>query len=211
MGVIREFPRHVDVLASLHDAATVAVEAAHLLGTLLGEPETASLTLQRLRTLEHQGDAIIHAVHAEINRRAATASPREDLRVLAYALADLIDGIAVTGQRAARYRLPVTASAQHLVGVLQTQTEIVAATVPLLADKGQHAALRGAVVELHRLANEADHTLIHVLSGLYAGVTEIPAFVQAWRWEELAVLLEETTDRAEKIGHAMLRVMGARS
>ena len=79
--------------------------------------------------------------------------------------------------------------------------------MPHLPDEVQHDDLRRSVMELHRLANEADHELIQALGSLYDGITEIPPFVQARRWKELYVLLEEATNRAEKIGHAMLRIM----
>ena len=115
--------------------------------------------------------------------------------------------MAEVGQRAALYRLPATEPARHLADILRAQTEIVAAAVPHLPDEVQHDDLRRSVMELHWLANEADHELIHALGSLYDGITEIPPFVQARRWEELYVLLEEATNRAEKIGHAMLRIM----
>lgn len=207
MGVIRYFPRRVDVLASLHDAATVAVEAAHLLGDLFADPETACDIGQQLRDLERRGDVFTHEVVIGLNRGERTSVRQADIRAIESALADVIESMAEIGQRAALYRLPATEPARRLADILRAQTEIVAAAVPHLPDEVQHDNLRRSVMELHWLANEADHELIHALGSLYDGITEIPPFVQARRWEELYVLLEEATNRAEKIGHAMLRIM----
>jgi uncharacterized protein Yka (UPF0111/DUF47 family) len=57
------------------------------------------------------------------------------------------------------------------------------------------------------LEHEADDELNRVLASLYEDVTEIPAFAHAMRWGELYGLLEDTTDRTEKVANTMQGIM----
>jgi uncharacterized protein Yka (UPF0111/DUF47 family) len=67
----------------------------------------------------------------------------------------------------------------------------------------QSTELRTAVLDIHRLENEADEVLTKALAVLYDGITEVPALITAIRWQELYQLLEEATDRAEHVANAI--------
>ena len=63
--------------------------------------------------------------------------------------------------------------------------------------------IQKAIVEIHRLENEADDILADALAGLYDHATDIPSLVRSMRWSDIYELLEEATDKAEGVAIAL--------
>jgi uncharacterized protein len=211
MQQLRFLPERIDFFAYFRGAAANGAVAARLLNDLLAGQEEPESARQRLRDLEHQGDAITHDVFAALSRNLIAPLSYEDIRALTRELDDFIDDIDAAGQRLILYQLlPAPEPALRLASIIREQAELLTAAVPLL-EQGKHRdELERHVAELHRLEHEADDELNRVLASLYEGVTEIPAFVHAMRWGELYGLLEDTTDRAEKVANSMQGIMEQR-
>src|SRR5688572_7854558 len=93
MQLLRFLPERTDFFAYFrHAAANVAV-AARLLTDLFAGQEDPAQAAERLRDLEHQGDAITHEVFIALSRNLIAPLSYEDIRTLARELDDFIDDI----------------------------------------------------------------------------------------------------------------------
>jgi uncharacterized protein Yka (UPF0111/DUF47 family) len=208
MPALRFLPERTDFFVSFRAAATTAAEAARLLSDLVTGQERPDQAVVRLRDLEHRGDKITQEIFAALARNLIAPISFEDSRALARQLDDVTDAIDAVGQRLALYHLlPATEVAQRLTGIIQEQAESLAAAVALIEHGKHREALERHVAEIHRLETEADAVVHEGLSGLYEGVTAIPAFVDAMRWGEVYGLLEDATDHAETVANTLQGIM----
>jgi uncharacterized protein len=205
MVFARFLPRNEAFFDEFAAAAANAVEAAGLLGEVVGNGADASRQVNRMRDLEHRGDEITHRIFNALNSTFVTPLDREDIQSLAAELDDFVDDLEETAQRIHLYRLPEAPEPARLfVRILQEQAQCLADAMPLLEDVGKNAAgLREAVVEIHRLENEADDALDHTLASIYDGIDDIPTLVHRLQWRELFALLENATDRAEDVADVL--------
>ena len=208
MPALRFLPERTDFFVSFRAAAINAAEAARLLSDLVTGQEQTDQAVPRLRDLEHQGDQITHEIFTALARNLIAPISFEDIRSLARQLDDVTDAIDAIGQRLALYHLlPATEVTQRLTRIIQAQAESLAEAVALIEHGKHREALERHVAVIHRLETEADEVVHEGLAGLYDGVTTIPAFVHAMRWDELYGLLEDATDRAETVANTVQGIM----
>jgi predicted phosphate transport protein (TIGR00153 family) len=205
MVLARFLPKDEQFFDHFHDAAVNAAEVTALLARVIANGTDREREVRHLRDLEHRGDEITHRIFSALNSTFVTPLDRDDIRAFAAVLDDLVDDAEEAGQRLALYRLAgPNAPAELLAHILHEQAEAIARAVPLLSDVGKHGEeLRGQVLEIHRLENEADDALNQALAGLYDGVEDIPTLISRMRWGELYGLLEGATDRAEDVADVL--------
>jgi uncharacterized protein len=205
MVFARFLPRNEAFFDEFAAAAANAVEAANLLGEVIDHTSDSARQVHRLRDLEHRGDEITHRIFNALNSTFVTPLDREDIQRLAVEIDDFVDDLEETAQRIHLYRVTEAPEQAHLfVRILQEQAQCLADAIPLLEDVGKNVAgLRKAVVEVHRLENEADDALEHVLAALYDDIPDIPTLIVRLQWRELFALLENATDRAEDVANVL--------
>jgi predicted phosphate transport protein (TIGR00153 family) len=183
-------------------------DGAGVLFELMSSFEHVEQAASRMEELEHVGDQLTHDISDALNRAFVTPFDREDIAALAAALDDVIDDAEEAVRRIATYRIQrSTQLGQELSRVLHRQCRHIAEAMPLLDRPSEAAKLRGHLVELHRLENEADGLLNQALGGLYAGVTEVPQLIMAIQWGDIYSLLERATDRAEQVAVVLETVL----
>jgi hypothetical protein len=205
MVLARFLPRDEQFFDHFRDAAVNAAEVTSLLARVIANGDDRERDVRRLRDLEHRGDEITHRIFSALNSTFVTPLDRDDIRAFAAVVDDLVDDAEEAGQRLSLYRLAgPSETAQLLARILHEQAESIARAVPLLSDVGKHGdELRGHVVEIHRLENEADDVLNRALATLYEGVVDIPTLISRMHWGELYGLLENATDRAEDVADVL--------
>jgi predicted phosphate transport protein (TIGR00153 family) len=205
MVLARFLPKDEQFFDHFRDAALNAAEVTSLLGRVIANGADRDRDVRRLRDLEHRGDEITHRIFSALNSTFVTPLDRDDIRAFAAVVDDLVDDAEEVGQRLSLYRLTESSEpAQLLARILHEQAEAIARAVPLLSDVGKHGdELRGHVVEIHRLENEADDVLNQALGILYEGVDDIPTLISCMHWGELYGLLENATDRAEDVADVL--------
>jgi len=201
----RFLPRDEQFFTHFADAAKNAVEIAELLAEIINSGADDDRRVRRLADLETQGDDVTHRIFAALNSTFVTPLDRDDIHSLAAEVDDFVDDIEEIGQRLGLYKLgPPTETAQLLVKIIVEQAGYLERSLAQLEQMGKKAGeLRRCVVELHRLENEADDVHSNALARLYDGVTEVPALIVAMRWGELYGLLEDATDRAERVANTL--------
>jgi predicted phosphate transport protein (TIGR00153 family) len=205
MVLARFLPRDEQFFTYFRDAAANAAEVAAVLSEVVELGDDIERQVRRLRDLEHRGDEISHQIFRALNSTFVTPLDREDIRELTAVLDDFVDDLEEAGRRLLLYRLSEsTEPARLFARILREQATILVEALALLEEVGkQAAALKRHVVEIHRLENEADDALSHVLATLYDTASDIPSLVRCIRWGELYGLLEDATDRAEDVADVL--------
>jgi uncharacterized protein Yka (UPF0111/DUF47 family) len=205
MVLARFLPRDEAFFTFFEEAAANALEVAGVLIEVVSNGVDVDRKVRRLRDLEHRGDEITHRIYSALNSTFVTPLDREDIQQLAAAFDNFVDDMEEAGKRRGLYRIDhSTEPARLFTRILQEQAEILTGAMPLLANPGKNSAeLRRAVVEIHRLENEADDALNQALASLYTGVDDVPGVILSIRWGELYGLLEDATDAAEGIANVL--------
>jgi len=201
----RFLPHDEQFFTHFADAAENAVEVAELLAEIVNSGADDDRRVRRLADLETQGDDVTHRIFAALNSTFVTPLDRDDIHALASEVDDFVDDMEEIGQRLGLYKLGApTETAQLLAKILVEQAGYLKLALTHLEQMRKKAGeLRRCVLELHRLENEADELHSNALARLYDGVTEVPALIAAMRWGELYGLLEDATDRAERVANTL--------
>jgi predicted phosphate transport protein (TIGR00153 family) len=205
MVLARFLPRDEQFFTHFNDAAKNSLEMANVLTEIIEFGPDTDRKVRRLREFEHEGDDITHRIYQALNSTFVTPLDREDIRTLASALDDFVDGLEEVGKRLWLYRMgEPTESMRLFIRILVEQAQLLADNMPHLERPDKRATdLQRCILELHRLENEADEILNQVLAALYEGVSEVPQLVKAIRWGEIYHLVEDATDKGENIGHTL--------
>ena len=118
---------------------------------------------------------------------------------------DFVDDMEEVSERLGLYKVgPPSETALKLAQILVEQAQHLAHAMPLLETMNkEREGLRRDILELHRLENEADTVHSPALARIYDGVTEVPQLIVAMRWGEIHALLEQSTDKAERIANTL--------
>lgn len=205
MVLARFLPRDEQFFDHFRDSAANAAEVTAVLAKVVDGGPDRERNVRLLRDLEHRGDEITHRIFSALNSTFVTPLDREDIRMLAVELDDLVDDAEEAGKRLLLYKLTdAKEPAKLLAQILLEQATTLAKAVPLLANVGKHGEeIRRYVLEIHRLENEADDILNQALATLYDQAVDIPTLVSCMRWGELIGLLEDATDRAEDVADVL--------
>ena len=204
---IRLLPQQSEFFELFNRSARNLTEAARLLVDLLEHYQDVDRKTRRIRDIEQTGVEITHGITRALGKTFITPLDREDIDALAEHLDELLDCIEECARRMRLYRVRrAPKGAQEMGRLIQEQVEHLAAAIALVERKDYGPALEQALSEVRRLEDEADDMLGDAVSGLYDGVTTVPAMIAASRLERVYELLEETSDKAEDVAH-MLQVI----
>jgi uncharacterized protein len=208
MARFRLIPREEKFLELFVKSANNALAAAQTLHGLFEDYTDVERKVRRLKDIEHTGDEVTHAIFTALDKSFVAPFDREDIARLAGALDDVTDWIEEAGKRLFVYQIAQPSDLARRFGrVLLDQGRCIERAIPMLDEPKQSARIREQVVELHRLENEADDYMIQALSGLYDGVSDVPALIDAVKWRDIYTVLEEATDKCEHVGVAIESIL----
>lgn len=200
---MRLLPREERFYALFLDQVTKIRQAARLLadGVKKGNSELTQ-SAEAIRTLEAQGDEIIHDVFTRLNQTFITPLDPEDIHSLASHLDDVLDGIEDAAYRIAAYRL------EPIPGTVVRLSEIIDQCATCLERAFQALNTNQAVlphcIEINRLEDEADSILRQVVSDLFRNTSDAIALIKQ---KEVHEYLEQTTDRCEDVADVLQAVV----
>jgi len=163
-------------------------------------PDRAALAREVLMC-EQEGDRITHDLILLVSERSGSASgviDRSEVHTLATTLDDVVDFTEEAADALVLYGVEAPmVQAQELADVLLAAT---AQLVRALEDLGQERDAAAALIEIHRLENEADTLVRRAVGSLFAtGVDPM----QVIRWKSIFELLEQAVDGCEKVAHLL--------
>ena len=174
--------------------------ASLILRDMLAEVPDGAAMARELYVCEQEGDRIAH----DILRRLAERGPRRshmdaaDVHALTVALDDIVDYAEEAADQLGRYAVEAPMEqAEELAGVLVAAAEEVAASLRQLRNGMD---LRGRLVEIHRLENEADQVLRSAIASLFANGIDPMVVI---RWKDIFESLEQAIDSCETVAHVL--------
>ena len=174
--------------------------ASLILRDMLAEVPDGAAMARELYVCEQEGDRIAH----DILRRLAERGPRRshmdaaDVHALTVALDDIVDYAEEAADQLGRYAVEAPMEqAEELAGVLVAAAEEVAASLRQLRNGMD---LRGRLVEIHRLENEADQVLRSAIASLFANGIDPMVVI---RWKDIFESLESAVDACETVANVL--------
>jgi predicted phosphate transport protein (TIGR00153 family) len=160
-----------------------------------------------LKALEHEGDQITKEIFDALNSTFITPLDREDIRVIASDLDDILDYLEGVAQFLVLFEIgaspePLRKFAQILVSMVE---EIHKAT-SLIWDLGNEKVIRESIVRISLLENEADALYFNVIADLFRG-GEGKGPLEIMKWKEIYQGLEDACDECKDFTHAIGNVI----
>ena len=204
MGVqsfIRWFlPRDDQFYAFLEQQAVIAHKGALALARF-GQSEggTAPEVSAAVQVLEHEGDAVVHAMEEALAKTFVTPIDREDLQRLSKELDDILDLTNGAARGAVLYGVtrPTPAMSQ-LADLIVRSTEVLANAMPFLR-KHAYKEMVEQTRLLRKLEKEADQIFRQAVSDLFHTVGDLDAR-ELFRTKIVLDDLEMAVDYCEHVG-----------
>jgi predicted phosphate transport protein (TIGR00153 family) len=178
-------------------------EAARLLldGVKAGPSRLATVATE-IRSLENQGDEVIHEIFTKLNQTFITPLDPEDIHSLSTALDDVLDGIEDAAHRMVAYRLdPITGTVVELAEVIYSCSRVLQKAMEALDQK---KPVLEHCIEINRLENEADIIVRSAVASLFDNEKDA---IQLIKLKEIYEFLEDTTDRCEDVADVLQNVV----
>jgi predicted phosphate transport protein (TIGR00153 family) len=149
----------------------------------------------RLKPLETEADQLCHRVYEELDRTFVTPIDREDLAALTKALDDVIDAMEHSAAFAALYRFDtLTEPMRQMIRITVKAATELSRAVGNLRKFNDPESIRGPIVEVHTLENEADSVYRKAVEALFADGVESRDLV---RQKDMLFSLEAGVDECE--------------
>jgi len=194
-GMTRRDKLFCDLFAS---QARVSCEAAVILNQALTTLTDLPERVEKIKSLEHQGDELAHRIFNESARVFVTPLDREDIHGLASSLDDVLDNIDAAAARLTLYRISAPIPfAVELSKILIGQTEIMQESVGKVL-KSDHVI--ESCIKIHALENEGDKALHEGLTRIFDEVRDPILLIKQ---KEILETLEAATDRCEDVANVL--------
>jgi predicted phosphate transport protein (TIGR00153 family) len=180
----------------------VICEASDLLleGAQAGSAALAATAL-KIRSLEQQGDEIIHEIYVRLNQTFITPLDPEDLHSLSSHLDDVMDGIEDAVHRMVSYRIEtIPATIVELCRIVRSCALALQRAFEALAT---NRPLTEHCIEINRLEEVADQLVRSAVSDLFQNEKDP---IQILKLKEVYEFLEQTTDACEDVADALQNV-----
>jgi hypothetical protein len=179
------------------ESAQNMVKAAQKLKEMVDTWEDVQEKANEITELEHQGDAVIHQIMAQLHRTFVTPLDREDIALLANALDNVTDFIQAAADAMLIYRVDRPSQrARELADIIVQATVEVDEAVPKLRHQTELKQVLSRCVEINRLENAADRVFRSALGELFDDTTDIAHII---KWREIYEQMEGATDRCEDV------------
>jgi predicted phosphate transport protein (TIGR00153 family) len=175
------------------------VEGVRILDEMLDHTDAYGEYAQRLKTVEHEGDEIVHALLARLHKTFITPLDRDDIHMLVCGLDDILDTAEGAGARINMFRpRHVPVEAKDLVKVLLESVRLIQEMIGLLRNLKQPQRILSLTVEIGRLEDQADHIRRSTLARLFREEEDVRELI---KWKDILQYIERSTDRCDDVGN----------
>lgn len=187
----------------LDESAQNLIVAAEWLQKLPSAKTAAQLNtvVDKIRDLEHAGDAITHRIFKELNSTFVTPIDREDIHQLTSALDDVMDNIDGSVARFTLYGINKTPPLMsELVNILAGSIDSLATGVKLLRDFKKFDEMQAVFMKVNEFENAADRVFEEAVAELFRREKNP---VRIMKLKEVYVGLETATDKCEDAANVL--------
>lgn len=194
----RLMPEEREFLTLIESAARNLLEAADTLQTMFDNYTNPEAQWQKIRDVEHKGDAMTHRIMKKLNQTFIPFIDRQELRALTSALDDVVDFIEAAASRMVLYKIEQpTPQSREMVALITASGEQIVKAVGHLPT---FAGVDEICVEINRLENLADDLYRRAIASLFE-TEQSP--LEITKWKEVYELLEGVTDRCEDVANVV--------
>ncbi|GHF45022.1 hypothetical protein HNQ07_002208 [Deinococcus metalli] len=208
MVLSKFMPSNPKFAAKFAEAARNAHVTAQALVELLENYTDVEAKVRRVRDLEHEGDRISREVTNLLAESFIVPFDREDIIALNDELDDLVDDMEDAARKLSLYGVetPLPQMAQ-LARVVEQQCALLARGMPMIEDAGKVRELAEIAVQIRALEDEGDTISDEVQRTLYHGVSDVPGMIRAMRGGEIANLIEDASDQAQRVAKTVESIL----
>ena len=196
--MVRLLPREVQYVEMFEELAGTMERGATLLRDMLRDSTNVELQVEMLKSIEHDGDQMTHAVLTRLNQTFITPFDREDIHRLAACMDDVLDFSYAAGERVVMYGIAtVPPAAVELAELVLKQCVQIKNAVAGLDD---HNSVLATCVEIKRLENESDALARAAIANLFERERDPITLIKL---KELFETLETATDKGEDVANVL--------
>ena len=189
------------------ESAAIALRAADTLHGSIAGSGLEEAALQRIKTIEHEGDLHVHRSRKELERAFITPLDSEDMLALLGSLEDITDAIDSIART-----IYMTHTKQRLgylesfSGLILDAVRAVVELAGLLGGKNKvtRDKMRELIIEVNRFEEQGDQTYLRALRDLFGGNVEAPDVL---RLKTVYDQCEEALDRCEDVADRFEQIL----
>ncbi len=180
--------------------SAIVLEAAEALVDLVEDYSDVKTKVQKIESLEHEGDRITHEIYEELNLTFITPMEPQEISRLASALDDILDYIDGTTQKMRNYGITETDShMRELAKLIQLSMTELNEAVKLIRSIKDPRQIEQRCIEVNRLENLADDVLAHAITDLF----KTQDAVSIIKLKDIYDYLEIATDKCEDAANVL--------
>lgn len=208
MVLSKFMPHNPKFAAKFAQSAQNAHVTAQALVELLGNYTDVETKVQRIRDLEHEGDRLSRDITNLLAESFIVPFDREDILALNNELDDLVDSMEEAASKFSLYRIDAPLPQMlPLARVVEQQCALLAQGMPLIEDTGRVSELAALAEKIRVLEDQGDDLSDEIERGLYDGVQDVPAMIRAMRSGEIARLIEDASDQAQRVAKTVESIL----
>ena len=195
-------PREESFFEMFNELAENIDAGAKAMVELLENFTNVTVQVEIIKSLEHKGDSLTHAMMKRLDQTFITPIDREDIHELSSKIDDVLDLTDAAASRLVTYRVEsIRSGVADLAKVLQQATAEIVAAVKVLE---KQKFILDHCIEVHRLENEGDRLSRALIAQLF---DEEKDPVQIIKWKEIIEVLETAIDKCEDVANVMESVV----
>ena len=198
---MRLLPREEKFFDLFDQVAEKVVLGAEALEQALSDYGHLAEMGERVRTLEHEADRLVHEIMDRLNKTFVTPLDREDILSLAHVIDDVLDYSESALDRMLLYGIkgPVPYSPEMAKTLVRAAQQI-RQGVTGLRDFGDLRGILDPCVRINELENQGDTLNRQALRDLFTGNHDA---VTILKWREIYDHLETALDRCEDVADVL--------
>jgi predicted phosphate transport protein (TIGR00153 family) len=175
------------------------VEGVRVLVRMIETRENPRENAQKVKTIEHETDQVVHTLMAHLHKTFVTPIDREDIHQLAGRLDDILDMAEAASSRIDLYCPDcIPTEVLDLSNVLLESVKLVQEMISLLRNLKKRARILELAVEINRLEDQADYIRRSTVARLFR--EERNPF-ELIKWKDILEYLERATDVCEDVAN----------
>jgi hypothetical protein len=199
-------PQNFNFFELFDRQAGYAVDAAIFLKELASKGAVDEAAIEKMASIEHQGDDAAHAIIEQLNKTFITPFDREDIHALAKELDDIIDMINTIVSRLNIYKLTgVDKNLVEFALVIEESVRAVACAVKCMRNMKDYQTVSTSCVEINRLENVGDSMRDAVLAELFEEKRDDP--IAVIKWKEIYQDAETVLDICVDVAHVVESIL----
>lgn len=173
---------------------------------VLQDPAKLERSIKEVRNLEHSADEVTHNISARMRHVFITPIDREDFFLLTTTLDDCVDDIQDVVLSLKLYHAGIGSQmALRMADILVNMSSELIVLFRLLKEIDKNETEIGERArKINALESEGDEVYRNTISALFDGTHEVMEII---RWKEIMEAMEETANRAEKVGNLIKEVV----